>query len=156
MNKLETITELLVNELADFEKNLQQLGHQMERAESLRIKFDLSPIKGLISQLEELGRRETERREQYLNRLERNLKQAKIYPKWAVISFVISWTFALIASFYVYLQLSKVEMEKQEAYELGIQAHQDYINEFFDIHQNSKKEYQTWLNEKTTFKTSSN
>lgn len=145
MNKFETITQLLVNELADFEKNVQQLGNQMERAESLRVKFDLSPIKGLISQLEEFGRRETEKREQYLDRLERNLEQAKIYPKWAVITFMVTWTFALGAIFYIYLQTSNLEQNKRDAYQLGIQENQQFLIKFFDDNPKIRKEYEKWM-----------
>ncbi|WP_036380799.1 DUF6730 family protein [Muricauda sp. MAR_2010_75] len=145
MNKLETITQLLVNELTDFDKNVQQLSDQMERAESLRIKFDLSPIKGLISQLEELGRHETERREQYLDRLERNLEQAKIYPKWAVITFMVTWTFALGAIFYIYLQASNLEQNKRDAYQLGIQENQQFLIKFFDDNPKIRKEYEKWM-----------
>lgn len=145
MNKLETITQLLVNELADFEKNVQQLGDQMERAESLRVKFDVSPIKSLISQLEEYGRRETDKRDQYLNHLERNLKQAKIYPKWAVITFMVTWTFALGAIFYIYLQASNLEQNKRDAYQLGIQENQQFLIKFFDENPNIRKEYEKWM-----------
>lgn len=148
MSKLETITQLLVNELADFEKNVQRLGDQMERAESLRIKFDLSPIKGLISQLEEFGRRETEKREQYVVRLERNIQQAKIYPKWAVITFMVFFGISLCAGFYTYLVKSNLSVEKEAAYQRGVDDYSSYIDSFFIENPDSQRKYQLWLQKK--------
>ncbi len=144
MNKLETITELLINELADFEKNVQQLGDQIERAESLRIKFDLSPIKGLISQLEELGRRETERREQYLDRLQRNLQQAKIYPKWAVITFMVFFGISLSTGFYAYNLKSDMENEKNEAFLQGERNGIMHLEQFLKETPGATKLYDQW------------
>jgi hypothetical protein len=148
MNKLETITQLLVNELADFEKNVQQLGNQIERAESLRVKFDVSPIKSLISQLEEFGRRETDKRDQYLNHLERNLKQAKIYPKWAVITFMVFFGFSLCTGFYTYLVKSNLSVEKEAAYQRGVDDYSSYIDSFFIENPDSQRKYQLWLQKK--------
>ncbi|MCR9225903.1 MAG: hypothetical protein NXH90_00580 [Flavobacteriaceae bacterium] len=148
MSKLETITELLVNELTDFEKNVNQLGHEIERAESLRVKFDVYPIKGLISKLEEFGRRETERRDQYLHRLERNIEEAKIYPKWAVIAFMIFFGFSLCTGFYAYMLKSGLENEKKVAYEKGIDDYSNYINTFFVENPDSKGKFEAWKQKK--------
>lgn len=144
MNKLETITQLLVNELADFDKNVQRLGHQMERAESLRIKFDLSPIKGLISQLEEFGRRETERREQYLDRLERNLEQAKIYPKWAIITFMVFFGFSLCMGFYAYILKSEIDNENKAAFVQGERNAFKHFESFMKETPSAVELYEEW------------
>ena len=149
MNKLETVTQLLVNELTDFEKNVKQLGDQIERAESLQVKFDVSPINGLISKLEELGRRETERREQYLNRLERNLKQAKIYPKWAVITFIVVLGFSLCTGFYAYILKSELENEKIEAFLQGERNGNIHLEQFLNETPSATKLYNEWLNHKS-------
>lgn len=149
MNKLETITQLLVNELSDFEKNVQQLGHQIERAESMRVKFDLSPIKGLIAQLEEFGTREKERREQYLNRLERNLEQAKIYPKWAVITFMVFFGISLSTGFYAYILKSDMENEKNEAFLQGERNGIMHLEQFLKEKPGATKLYDEWHNHKS-------
>lgn len=144
MNKLETITQLLVNELTDFEKNVKQLGDQIERAESLQVKFDVSPIKSLISKLEEFGRRETERRDQYLNRLERNLIQAKIYPKWAVITFVAAIAVSLGSLYFAYNVQSNRQDDKQHAYQQGINDYEKYVNGFFEDNPKAFSVYKKW------------
>ena len=148
MNKLETITELLVNELTDFEKNVTQLSSQIDKVESFRVKFDVSPIKGLISQLEEFGRRETERRNQYLNRLEQNIKNAKIYPKWAVIIFIVSLLLAFGALFFGYTKVEQMENVKKEAYTQGIQAYEQHLDIFFKDNPKVEAKYKAWRENK--------
>ena len=59
MNKLETITQLLVNELTDFEANVKRLENGLQRAEDLRVKFDLAPIDNLVSELKSFQLKET-------------------------------------------------------------------------------------------------
>lgn len=144
MNKLETITELLVNELTDFEKNVAQLSSQIGKAESLRVKFDVAPIKGLISELEEFGRQETEKRNRYLERLQHNLKQAKIYPKWAVITFIATLLLAFGALFFAYYKTTQLDSVKEQAFQRGISAYQAHISDFFETNPASKKDYENW------------
>ena len=124
MNKLETITQLLVNELADFEKNVQQL-------------------------LEEFGRRETERREHYLNRLERNLQQAKIYPKWAVITFMVFFGISLSTVFYAYNLKSVMENEKNEAFLQGERKGIMHLEQFLNETPSATKLYDEWRIDKS-------
>ncbi|WP_149275483.1 DUF6730 family protein [Pareuzebyella sediminis] len=149
MNKLETITQLLVNELADFEKNIQQLGNQIERAESLKVKFDVSPVNGLNSKLEEFCKRETERREHYLNRLERNIQQAKIYPKWAVITFMVFFGFSLCMGFYAYTLKSGLEEEKKKAFLQGERNGIMHLEQFLKEKPGATKLYDEWRNHKS-------
>ena len=73
---------------------------------------------------------------------------AKIYPKWAVITFIVTWTFALGAIFYFYLQSSNIEQKTQDAYQLGIQENQKYLNEFLDENPRIRKEYENWIKNK--------
>lgn len=144
MNKLETITELLVNELTDFEKNVTQLSSQIDKAESLRVKFDVLPIKGLISQLEEFGRQETEKRNQYLERLQHNIKQAKIYPKWAVITFISTLIISFGGILYGYVQNQSIAAKEKEAYNQGLEAYGHYMNGFFEENPKSHIAFKKW------------
>ncbi|MEM8937933.1 MAG: DUF6730 family protein [Bacteroidota bacterium] len=144
MNKLETITELLVNELTDFEKNVTKLSNQIDKAESLRVKFDVLPIKGLISQLEEFGRKETEKRNRYLERLQYNLKQAKIYPKWAVITFIIAIIFAFLSAYYTITNSNEIE---EQAYRKGLEDYAKYIDSFMETNPETKKKFEKWSNQ---------
>lgn len=145
MSKLEIISELLVNELTDFEKDVNRLEDSIAKAENLQVKFDTKPLEGLISKLQKYGRQEEHSRNEYLQHIQSSLEQAKIYPNWAVITFIVTWTFALGAIFYIYLQASNLEQNKRDAYQLGIQENQQFLIKFFDENPNIRKEYQKWM-----------
>lgn len=144
MNKLETITQLLVNELTDFEANVNRLENGLQRAEDLRVKFDLAPIDNLVSELKSFQQKETEDREAYVNRLNRKLENAKIYPKWAVIIFISSMVVSAAAILFGYIQYESKQDIKKEAYNLGIEAYQTHLNTFFEEHPKTYKVYNDW------------
>lgn len=144
MNKLETITELLVNELTDFEKNVTQLSSQIDKAESLRVKFDISPIKELIDELKGFQKHEINNWEQFLSRLEHKLQKAKIYPKWAVVTFVTAMVISTISLCFAYRVQSNFEKGKQQAYQQGINDYEKYLNSFFEDNPKTFNLYKKW------------
>ncbi|SNZ01210.1 DUF6730 family protein [Flagellimonas pacifica] len=144
MNKLETITQLLVNELTDFEANVNRLENGLQRAEDLKVKFDLAPIDNLVSELKSFQQKETEDREAYVNRLNRKLETAKIYPKWAVITFIISMVVSAVAILFGYIQYESKQDIKKEAYNLGMEAYQTHLNTFFEEHPKTYEVYKDW------------
>ena len=144
MNKLETITQLLVNELTDFEANVKRLENGLQRAEDLKVKFDLAPIDNLVSELKSFQQKETEDREAYVNRLNRKLENAKIYPKWAVITFISSMVVSAVAILFGYIQYESKQDIKKEAYNLGMEAYQTHLNTFFEEHPKTYEVYSDW------------
>jgi len=144
MNKLETITQLLVNELTDFEANVKRLENGLQRAEDLKVRFDLAPIDNLVSELKSFQQKETEDREAYVNRLNRKLENAKIYPKWAVITFISSMVVSAAAILFGYIQYESKQDIKKEAYNLGIEAYQTHLNTFFEEHPKTYEVYNDW------------
>ncbi|WP_431126218.1 DUF6730 family protein [Flagellimonas flava] len=144
MNKLETITQLLVNELTDFEANVKRLENGLQRAEDLKVRFDLAPIDNLVSELKSFQQKETEDREAYVNRLNRKLENAKIYPKWAVITFISSMVVSAVAILFGYIQYESKQDIKKEAYNLGIEAYQTHLNTFFEEHPKTYEVYSDW------------
>jgi len=144
MNKLETITQLLVNELTDFEANVKRLENGLQRAEDLRVKFDLAPIDNLVSELKSFQQKETEDRETYVSRLDRKLENAKIYPKWAVITFISSMVISAGAILFGYIQYESNQDIKKEAYNQGIEAYQTHLDTFFKEHPKTFEVYKDW------------
>ncbi len=147
MNKLETITELLVNELTDFENNINKLESSLEKAENLKVKFDLVPVQQFINQLDSFQKRENTNREKYVDRLSQRLKQAKIYPKWAVIVFIISIIISFASLSYAYFLFKLERTKKEAAYHQGIQDYKNHINLFFKERPEIEKSYEEWKNE---------
>lgn len=144
MNKLETITQLLVNELTDFEANVKRLENGLQRAEHLKVKFDLAPIDKLVAELKGFQQREIEDREAYVSRLGRKLDNAKIYPKWAVITFICCMVVSTVSILFGYIQYQSNQDIKKEAYNQGIEAYQAHLNTFFEEHPKTYEVYNDW------------
>ncbi|MFK7811878.1 MAG: DUF6730 family protein [Maribacter sp.] len=148
MNKLEMISELLVNELTDFEKDVNRLEDSITKAENLHVKFDTEPVEGLISKLQNYGRQEESSRREYLQSLQSSLAQAKIYPNWAVISFFVLVVLSCVLSFYMYSVKSDANENEKEAYLKGEAAATEYINLYLSENPNALEQYNKWAETK--------
>ena len=83
-----------------------------------------------------------------MDRLERNLEQAKIYPKWAVITYISTIFLAfgvIIYSVYTSLQFKEI---KEQAFKEGISTYEAHMTDFFNTHPKSNEAYQNWLDKK--------
>ncbi len=142
------ISELLVNELTDFEKDVTRLEKSINKAETLQVKFDVTPVEGLINQLQSFSSAEELKRNDYLHSLEQNLEKAKIYPTWAIVSFFIVVLFSCFLSFYVYkVKLESIENEKI-AYKKGEETATEYINLYLSENPRALENYKKWAETK--------
>jgi len=148
MSKLEMISELLVNELTDFEKNVTRLEDSVTKAENLQVKFDTEPVEGLISKLQNYGRQEESSRLEYLQSLQLGLKQAKIYPNWAVISFFVLVVLSSVLCFYTYTIKSNAVENEEVAYAKGEMAATEYINLYLSENPKALERYKKWAESK--------
>jgi hypothetical protein len=144
MSKLEIISELLVNELTDFEKDVTRLEKSIIKAETLQVNFDIKPVEGLIDRLQSYGKQEEQSRNKYLRNLQQNLEQAKIYPNWAVICFIILVVLNCLLCFFAYNVKSEAVKSEKESYNQGVNAYRGYINTFFTEHPKVQKEFVAW------------
>ncbi|WP_282055433.1 DUF6730 family protein [Maribacter luteus] len=144
MNKLETITQLLVNELTDFETNVDRLEKSIERVERAKVQFDVSSIKDLTIELKVFQNREIDSRKQYLTQLDRKLENAKIYPKWAVVTFIIAIGTALSCLYFAYGVQSNMQENEQKAYQQGIKDYEKYLDSFFEDNPKAFGTYKKW------------
>ena len=148
MSKLEMISELLVNELTDFEKDVNRLEDSITKAENMQVKFDIKPVEGLISKLQNYGRQEENSRHEYLQSLQVSLKQAKIYPNWAVISFFMLVVLSCALCFYTYTIKSNATENEKAAYEKGETAATEYINLYLRENPKALERYKKWAESK--------
>ena len=142
------ISELLVNELTDFEKDVNRLEDSITKAENLQVKFDTEPVEGLISQLQNYGRQEENSRLEYLQSLQLSLKQAEIYPNWAVISFFVLVVLSSVLCFYTYTIKSNAVENEKEAYAKGETAATEYINLYLSENPKALESYKKWAESK--------
>ncbi len=94
MTKLEELTALLVNEINDFKSSVDKLEKINAQLKDTKIKMDLIEYKTIIETHEQKMDSHTKAIERFESRFENKIKQAKIYPTWAVIVFIIVLLFS--------------------------------------------------------------
>ena len=102
MSKIEEITEILVNEIDSFEKGLSKLEAINEKLNTTKVRIDLKEYKSIIESHQQKIEAAINSQKLFLNQFENQLKNAKIYPNWAVIVFIISILISVGSLFYVY------------------------------------------------------
>lgn len=90
MTKIEELTALLVNELNDFNKGIERLEKISEQLNTAKIKMDVAEYKIIIEAHQKQMALHLNSIERFESRFNGKINQAKIYPTWAVIVFIIS------------------------------------------------------------------
>ena len=103
MTKLEELTELLVNEINEFNKGIEKLEAINKEISITKIQMDLTEYKVIIEQHQQKMSQQINAQETFESRFNDKLKQAKIYPNWAVIVFIIALLFGFVSTSYVIL-----------------------------------------------------
>lgn len=86
MAKLEELSELLVSEIKDFEMAVKKL----EEIQKKKITIDLADLKLVLSNHETVLKNQNLKLQETYNNFANLFKEAKIYPKWAMIVFLVS------------------------------------------------------------------
>ena len=97
MTKFEELTALLVNEINDFNKSIEKLKKISDQINSTKIKMDLTEYKSIIEIHKQQMASHKNGLERFENRFNSKIKQAKIYPTWAVIVFIIALIVGIIS-----------------------------------------------------------
>lgn len=103
MSKIEEISEILVNEINDFNKGISKLEAISYKINTTKVGIDLKEYKSIIEAHQQKMTETIKSQERFLNRFENLLKKAKIYPNWAVIVFILSLLISFGSLFYVYV-----------------------------------------------------
>lgn len=89
MTKLEELTALLVNELHDFNKSIERLEKISEQLNTTTIKMDVTEYKAIIEAHQKQMTSQLNSLERFESRFDSKIKEAKIYPTWAVVVFIV-------------------------------------------------------------------
>jgi uncharacterized coiled-coil protein SlyX len=100
MAKLEELSELLVSEIRDFEEAVKHL----EKIREAKISIDLTELKSVLSNHEMVLKNQNADVQETYNKFANSLKEAKIYPKWAVILFIVSLMLNCLIISYLFLK----------------------------------------------------
>ena len=95
MTKLEELTELLVNEISDFNKGVEKLEKISKQINATKIKMDISEYKDIIDKHKLKMENHLNALKSFENRFESRIMQAKIYPTWALVVFIMTVLFGV-------------------------------------------------------------
>lgn len=101
MTKLEELTALLVNELTDFKNDVEKLEKINGQIKDTKIKMDLAEYKTIIESHQKQMISCIKAMENFEIRFENKIKNAKIYPTWAVVVFILSLVFGVVSGLYL-------------------------------------------------------
>ncbi len=142
MSKIEEITEILVNEIDSFEKEVLKLEALQQKISNTKIKLEFQEIQEAKSEMiRELALNKNAQRE-FLSDFETKIKNASIYPKWAVIIFIISLLISFGAILYIYTVKLNINSIDKEAFQKSINTYNIHINSFFESHLKTKEVHQ--------------
>ncbi|MCK0157242.1 hypothetical protein MWU65_08650 [Cellulophaga sp. F20128] len=103
MTKLEELTALVVNELNDFKTGIEKLEKINRALIDTKIKMDLTEYKSMIETQQQEMTSHKEFMKSFENRFNNKTNQAKIYPTWAVVVFIVSLVFSFASLSYIIL-----------------------------------------------------
>ncbi len=100
MTKLEELTALLVNEINDFNKGVEKLEKISEQISATKIKMDVSEYKSIIEEHQQQMAIHKDILDRFEGRFNAKIEQAKIYPTWAVVVFIVTLLFGFCSIVY--------------------------------------------------------
>ena len=103
MTKLEELSTLLVNEIENFKTGITKLEIINKEISDTKIRMDVTEYKAIIEKHQQKMTTHINSLERFENRFDNKIKEAKIYPTWAVIVFIISLLLGLVSTSYVIL-----------------------------------------------------
>ncbi len=146
MTKIEELTELLVNEINDFNKGITKLEKINDQISTTKIRLDVTEYKSIIENHEQKMNDQIKSQERFEDRFKSLLKTAKAYPNWAVIVFILSLLFSIVSFVYSYNVKQNVNLLEKEAYQKGVVDSNNKIQLFFEKHPKSKKDFEKLKN----------
>lgn len=104
MTKLEELTNLLVNEINDFKKDVEKLEIINDQLKDTKIKVDLTEYKSIVKSHQQQMEVNKRTLKDFENRFNNKINQAKIYPNWAVVVFIICIVVTAVLVSYMFLK----------------------------------------------------
>ncbi len=104
MTKLEELTALLVNEIDDFKNGVEKLEKINDQLNDTKIKMDLSEYKTILFSHQKEMTSHLKAIERFENRFNNKINQAKIYPNWAVVVFIVVIVISTVSVSYNFIK----------------------------------------------------
>ena len=110
MTRAKEYMELLTSEMEEFRSDVSRLEIINDQIQNTKVAIDLSEIKSLLETYNNKLKRQSELQERQYRRFETLFKKAGVYPKWAVIIFIIAILISVVSL--VYASKTKTTLEK--------------------------------------------
>ena len=104
MTKLEELTALLVNEIYDFKSSVGKLEQINMQLKDTKVKMDLEEYKAIVEKHEQQMRSQLSKLENFETRFNSKIKEAKIYPTWAVVVFITSILLGVVSVLFIFIK----------------------------------------------------
>jgi len=93
----------LVNEISSFENRIERVEKVSDKLHTAKVSIDIRELKALLNSHQREIKAVLNSQERILNRYEKLLTEAKIYPNWAVVVFIVSLLFVVVSTTYILL-----------------------------------------------------
>lgn len=140
MSKLETITEMIVNEMERFEKNVGTMQNLLDKIVSTKVEFNLRPMEEKLKEFERFTESERWKREEFLKKFQKQEGYDRL-RNGILLGMVI---FAIVVALLAYGSANNITTTYKEGREQGIQDYQRYMESFFDENPKVKQIYEGW------------
>lgn len=144
MAKIDEYMELLVSEMETFRSDIDRLEKLNLKLGQTKVEMDSTEFKNLTNrqhqQLESFERQLSS----YYHKYDDRLKNAGVYPKWAVITFVASLILCFSGILYTFHLKSNIEKEHKASYDQGVTDYDNYIKQFFESNPKAYESFEKW------------
>ena len=112
MTKIKEYMELLTSEMEAFRNDVNRLEAINNHMKDVKVSIDLKEIKTVLKKHSTQLENQKEQQERFYNRMKSLFQTAGIYPKWAVITFIVAILLSVASLVYAYQ--TKMAAEKVE------------------------------------------
>ncbi len=109
--------ELLTSEMEAFRDDVNRLEAINENIKDVKISIDLKEIKTVLKEHSKQLDNQKEQQERFYNRMESLFQIAGVYPKWAVITFIVAIFLSVVSLVYAY----QIKMASEKTSQITIE-----------------------------------
>jgi len=113
MTRIKEYMELLTSEMEAFRSDVNRLETINERIKDLKVSIDLKELKTALMEHSNQLEKQREHQERFYTRMEQLFQKAGVYPKGAVITFILAILISVASLLYAYRAKAALEKLKE-------------------------------------------
>jgi len=144
MKKMETIMELLTEEIDSFNKSVNKLEGLSENFKDLKIKADTSSIEHYLKGFLKEQMKTNEIYNEKTTELNQRIRSARLTPNWLATLFCIVVSIQILSLCYFAHHFVHFEDRKTTAFEQGRKESSTRVRGYFEDHPVIYEDFQKW------------